>query len=403
MRPSDQLRFNLQVFQRHGMRTFLLLLAVAIGVSAVILLTSLGEGAKQYVDREFSSLGNRILVILPGRKETTGGSPPLYGNAPRDLTVEDAEALRRVPGVIAIAPIIAGTSTVAMKSRSREVITIGTTPDFFDVRKLEVGVGKILSERTYSYPLATCVLGVKLKRELFGNRASLGEWVRVGDRRMRVVGILEERGESLGLDLRDVIIIPVRTAEQLFNSPGLFRILLDITENTSIPTIEKNIHSIIKQRHDGEDDITLISQDAMLAAFGNIISTLTLAVGTISAISLLVAGILIMNISLISVSQRRREIGLLKAIGASSKQVKNLFLGESLLLVSFGSVAGILFALSMILLFDKLWPDFPLTPPVWAIPAAVLTAFGTGLLFSIIPAKRAAALDPVLAMRGITG
>jgi putative ABC transport system permease protein len=403
MRPSDQLRFNLQVFQRHGMRTFLLLLAVAIGVSAVILLTSLGEGAKQYVDREFSSLGNRILVILPGRKETTGGSPPLYGNAPRDLTVEDAEALRRVPGVIAIAPIIAGTSTVAMKSRSREVITIGTTPDFFDVRKLEVGVGKILSERTYSDPLATCVLGVKLKRELFGNRASLGEWVRVGDRRMRVVGILEERGESLGLDLRDVIIIPVRTAEQLFNSPGLFRILLDITENTSIPTIEKNIHSIIKQRHDGEDDITLISQDAMLAAFGNIISTLTLAVGTISAISLLVAGILIMNISLISVSQRRREIGLLKAIGASSKQVKNLFLGESLLLVSFGSVAGILFALSMILLFDKLWPDFPLTPPVWAIPAAVLTAFGTGLLFSIIPAKRAAALDPVLAMRGITG
>jgi len=402
MRLSDQLRFNLQVFQRHGMRTFLLLLAVAIGVSAVILLTSLGEGAKRYVDREFSSLGNRLLVVLPGRKETTGGSPPMFGNAPRDLTVEDAEALRRVPGITAIAPIIAGTSTVAMTSLSREVITIGSTPDFFKVRKLNVGVGKILSERTFTEPLATCVLGIKLKRELFGNRTALGQWVRVGDRRMRVVGILEERGESLGLDLRDMIIIPVRTAEQLFNSPGLFRILLDLNENTSIPNTEKRIREIIKKRHDGEDDITLISQDAMLAAFGNIISTLTLAVAAISAISLLVAGILIMNISLISVSQRRREIGLLKAIGASSKQVRRLFLGESLLLVSFGSLAGIIFSYVLILLFGSLWPDFPLTPPVWAVPAAVITAFGTGLIFSIIPAKRAADLDPVLAMRGLT-
>lgn len=401
MRLADQIHFNTLVFQRYGVRTFLLLLAVGIGVASVILLTSLGEGARRYVDQEFSSLGNRLLIVLPGRKETTGGAPPIYGTAPRDLTLEDANALLRIPGVNEVAPIIAGTTTVARESRSREVITIGSTAGFFVVRNLNVGKGKILPPRADSEALAVCVLGVKLQRELFGSGSAIGQWVRVGDRRMRVIGILEERGESLGLDLRDMIIIPVRTAEQLFNSPGLFRIILDLNDNTSIVDTERRIRTIIKQRHEGEDDITLISQDAMLAAFGNILTTLTLAIGAISAISLLVAGILIMNISLISVSQRREEIGLLKAIGASSRQVRQLFMGESLLLISFGSITGIAFAFGSIFVASVLWPNFPLTPPVWAVPAAVGIALLAGLLFSIYPANRAAKLDPVLAMRGL--
>jgi len=401
MRLVDQIHFNTLVFQRYGVRTFLLLLAVGIGVASVILLTSLGEGARRYVDQEFSSLGNRLLIVLPGRKETTGGAPPIYGTAPRDLTLEDANALLRIPGVNEVAPIIAGTTTVARESRSREVITIGSTAGFFVVRNLNVGKGKILPPRADSEALAVCVLGVKLQRELFGSGSAIGQWVRVGDRRMRVIGILEERGESLGLDLRDMIIIPVRTAEQLFNSPGLFRIILDLNDNTSIVDTERRIRTIIRQRHEGEDDITLISQDAMLAAFGNILTTLTLAIGAISAISLLVAGILIMNISLISVSQRRKEIGLLKAIGASSRQVRQLFMGESLLLISFGSITGIAFAFGSIFVASVLWPNFPLTPPVWAVPAAVGIALLAGLLFSIYPANRAAKLDPVLAMRGL--
>ncbi|TNF06216.1 MAG: FtsX-like permease family protein, partial [Gammaproteobacteria bacterium] len=156
----------------------------------------------------------------------------------------------------------------------------------------------------------------------------------------------------------------------------------------------------IRERHEGDDDITLISQDSMLAAFNNILTTLTLAIAAIAAISLLVAGILIMNISLISVSQRRREIGLLKALGGSSRQVRQLFLGESLLLVSLGSVAGIVVAWVVVKVLARLWPVFPLAPPWWSIPAAVLTALLSGLIFSLIPARRAAALDPVLAMRG---
>ncbi len=401
MKLLDQFVFNGQIFQRHRVRTFLLLLAVGIGVASVILLTSLGEGARRYVDREFSALGNRVLIVLPGRKETTGGGPPIYGAVPRDLTLEDANALQRIPGVLAMAPIIAGMTTVARDSRSREVITLGSTDAFFAVRQLDVGAGRILSPRTRSEALAVCVLGVKLKRELFGNSRALGEWVRVGDRRMRVIGVLEERGESLGLDLRDMLVIPVRTAEQLFDSPGLFRIILDIAASADSDKIQQQMLSTIRKRHDGEEDVTVISQDSMLAAFDNILSVLTMAIAAISSISLLVAGILIMNISLISVSQRRREIGLLKAIGASSRQIRQLFVGESLLLISMGSIAGILFAFGLIFVFANLWPQFPLMPPLWAVPAAVGMAFITGLTFSIAPARRAAALDPVLALRGL--
>ena len=139
----------------------------------------------------------------------------------------------------------------------------------------------------------------------------------------------------------------------------------------------------------------------MLAAFNNILTAVTLAITAISSISLLVAGILIMNISLISVSQRRTEIGLLKAIGANSGQIKQLFIGESVMLISMGSLVGISFAFAVILIFARLWPSFPLWPPWWAVPAAVLMAFATGLVFSIMPARRAAALDPVLALRGL--
>jgi len=320
---------------------------------------------------------------------------------PRDLTLEDANALARIPGVLAMAPIIAGTTTVAQGSRSREVITLGSTDAFFDVRKMDVGSGKRLGVRSRAEALAVCVLGVKLKRELFGARRALGEWVRVGERRMRVIGVLEERGESLGLDLRDMLLIPVRTAEQLFDSPGLFRVIMDIAPAADIENVQQRVLATIARRHDGDEDITLITQDSMLAAFNNILTAVTLAITAISSISLLVAGILIMNISLISVSQRRTEIGLLKAIGANSGQIRQLFVGESLMLISMGSVVGISFAFSLIFIFAGLWPSFPLWPPLWAVPAAVLMAFATGLVFSIMPARRAAALDPVLALRGL--
>ena len=400
MLPIDQLRFNWRIFKRHKLRTFLMLLAVSIGVAAVVLLTSLGEGAKRYIDAEFSSLGSNLLIVFPGRNETTGGRPPIFGTSPRDLTVADSIAVGRINAIQRVAPIIVGTTNVRVGSRSRDLITVGTTREFLEVRGMSVSRGKSLPDDARETASAVCVLGAKVERELFGNRNALGEWVRVGDRRMRVIGVIEEGGQSMGMDMADIVMVPVSTAEQLFNSPALFRLMLEHKASADVEKVKKRVLAVIRDRHEGEEDVTLVTQDSLLQAFNNILNTLTLAIGAIGAIGLLVAGVLIMNISLISVSQRRQEIGLLKAIGGSSRQVRNLFLGESLMLVSIGAFVGVVSALMLILLFRKLWPIFPMAPPSWAVPVAVALAVITGLLFSWLPAKRAAGLDPVLALRG---
>ncbi len=400
MRLFDQLQFNRQVFWRHRLRSGLILLAVAIGVAAVVLLTGLGEGARRYVDREFSALGNKLLIVLPGRKETTGGAPPMFGTTPRDLTLEDAHAMRRIPAVKAVAPVIAGTALAAHDNRSREVIVMGSTQDLFVVRQLKLARGKGLPRETDQQAIPVVVLGAKLKTELFGGKRAVGQWMRLGDRRFRVIGVLTERGESLGLDLRDMAIIPVRSAEQLFNAPGLFRVLLELEEYAGLEYTKARILQLVRDRHDGEDDVTLISQDSVMDAFGQIITVLTLVVGAIASISLLVAGILIMNVSLISVTQRRQEIGLLKAIGASAADVRALFLGEALMLVVLGSLLGLGVAQALLAIARALYPSIPLAAPWWAMLAAVGVASASGLLFSWMPAKRAAALDPVLALRG---
>lgn len=400
MHLVDMLRFNWRVFYVQRVRTFLLLLAVTIGVASVVMLTSLGEGARRYVDREFSSLGNRLLIIFPGRNETVGGQPPIYGNAPRDLTLGESLAMARIPSVSAVAPVLPGTALLSYGSRSREAITIGTTAAFFPIRQVDIGNGTILPPEATYEALSICVLGLKLKQELFGNRQAVGDWLRIGDRRMRVVGVLADAGESLGIDLGEVVIIPVPTAQQIFNTQAMFRVFIELQLGADEAKVRQRLLQLVKEHHDGEDDVTIVSQDSVLAAFNNILTALTLVIAAIAAISLVVAGILIMNISLISVSQRRAEIGLLKAIGASGNHIRQLFLSESMMLVLLGSLTGILIAYCIVYLFRGIWPDFPLFPPHWAAPAAAATAVISGLVFSWLPARRAAEMDPVLAMRG---
>lgn len=401
MHLLDQLNFGRQVLQRQPVRTALLLVAVSIGVAAVILLTSLGEGARRYVEREFLSLGSNMLFVFPGRTETTGSGPPLYGTTVRDLTLEDADAMRSVPGVTDVAPVVAGSSDVTAGRLSRSALVFGTTSAFFRIMDLRLGAGRGLDLEEEESAASVVVLGAEVKRELFGLDPAVGEWVRVGDRRMRVIGVLQERGESLGLDLRGMVLVPVQTAQQIFNSPGLFRALLSLRDSADPDVTEERLLALIRQRHQGYDDITVVSQDSVLGAFNEILTALTLAVGAIAAISLFVAGILIMNLSLISVSQRRQEIGLLKALGASARRVYMLFLGEAMLLIGCGVITGTLIAGILLYIESRIWPAFPLVPPVWAIPAAAGTAFICSLVFVWLPAWRAARLDPVLALRGV--
>ena len=398
MRMEDLLRYSFKAASGYPTRTLLMLLAMAIGVASVILLTALGEGARRYVIGEFTSLGTHLLIVLPGRTETTGGPPPLVGETPRDLTIEDAEALGRHAAVRRVAPINVGSAPVSRRQLEREVTILGSTADLFEVRQLSMAQGRFLPRGDITRAEAICVLGAKLKKELFGNQTALGRWIRIGDRRFRVVGVLGKKGQSLGLDMSEVVIIPVATAQALFNTSSLFRIMVQARSRDAIPAVKKAILQIIRARHEGEDDVTVITQDALLSTFDRIFKTLTLTVAGIAAISLAVAGILIMNVMLIAVSQRTMEIGLLKAVGSPGGQVLHIFLAESAILSLIGASIGLAIAFVGSRAMAQVYPNFPITLPLWSVAAAIGVALMTGLLFGVLPARRAAKLDPVIAL-----
>lgn len=400
MRASDTFHFSRIALTAYPTRTALILLAMTIGVAAVIVLTSLGEGARQYVKQQFNLLGSNLLFVLPGRTETTGGLPPLLGTAPHDLTIDDALALKRSPAVQYAAPGVLGAAPVSFASRQREVNVFGTSNELFHALDLQILQGQFLPAGDPNLASSVCVLGKKLANELFQHQNPVGAWVRIGQNRYRVIGVLGSKAQSIGMDMHDAAIIPVASAMALFDRPSLFRIIVSAKSKESMSQAQQDVLRIIRQRHDGDEDVTVLRQDALLGAFDEILKTLTWAVTGIAAISLLVAGILIMNVMLVSVSQRKAEIGLLKALGAPTRQVMTLFLSEALMLSLAGGVIGLLLGLFGARMIHLWLPEFPLQTPPWAIAAALLITLVTGLLFGGIPARQAARLDPVIALSG---
>jgi putative ABC transport system permease protein len=398
VKPVDVMRFCSRSLSGYPLRTGLMLLAMSIGVASVVLLTALGEGARVYVMQKFSSLGTHLLIVLPGRTETVGGPPPLLGETPRDLTVRDALALTRSSAVRRVAPLMVGSAPITYGSRTREAVILGTTADLYAVRELSMSQGRFIPEGDVDRAEAVCVLGYKLKAELFGADAPLGSFVRIGQRRFRVIGVLARKGESLGVDIGESAIIPVASASQLFNRASLFRIMVQAQSREAIPRARKAVLEILRERRDGEEDVTVITQDALLATFDRIFTALTFTVAGIAAISLAVAGILIMNVMLIAVSQRTGEIGLLKAVGAPGSQIMRLFLSEAAMLSVVGAATGLLLALIGQAVLARLFPEFPIAAPLWAPIAAAAVALGTGLIFGALPALRAARMDPVAAL-----
>ncbi len=398
MKTVDIFRFTSVALKGYRLRTSLMLLAMAIGVAAVIVLTSLGEAARQYVTGQFASLGTNLLIVLPGRSETTGGPPPLVGETPRDLTLDDAQALFRSRTIRYIAPINFGSAPVSYKQLEREVSILGSTASLFHIRHLQMQQGRFLPENDPTKATPVCVLGYKLAKELFTNQPAVGQWVRIGGYRFRVIGVLSEEGVSLGMDMGDIAIVPVASAQAMFNTYSLFRIMVEVRDRDLLPRTKTAILDILRERHDGEEDITVISQDAVLATFDRIFITLTIAVAGIAAISLIVAGILIMNVMLVAVSQRTAEIGLLKAVGAPPRQILILFLVETFFLSAAGVTVGIIIGYGSNWLLQQTYPDLIIKAPIWALSAASGVALVTGLLFGVMPARRAASLDPIIAL-----
>jgi putative ABC transport system permease protein len=395
---AELIRFAIGALRGHRLRTVLSVAGVAVGIAAVVALTALGEGARQYVVQEFSSLGTNLLIVIPGKVETTGMMP--FGGTTNDLTIEDYRAVAtRIPLVVEAAPLATGTEVIRAAGRSRSVAVFGTTAELASVRRLEVGSGRFLPAGDPNRGGSEVVLGLKVAQEIFGAVSPLGKIVRIGEWRFRVVGVLAPRGRSLGFDFDDIVFIPVRTAMRMFNRSSLFRILVGVGSERNLAPAKKAVIELLAERHRVED-VTVITQDAVVSTFNSVFNVLTLALVAIASVSLTVAGVGIMNVMLVAVAERRREIGLLKALGATTGQVLAVFVAEASVLSSLGGVVGLAAGWSSIRAFVQVYPTFPAAAPAWAVVASLVVSLGVGVIFGVVPARRAAKLDPVEALAG---
>jgi putative ABC transport system permease protein len=397
--PGDLVGFAFTALSRHRRRSVLSVLGMTVGVAAVVVLTALGEGARRYVMNEFSSLGSSLLIVIPGKNETTGAVPSITG-VPNDLTLEDARALQRgVRKASFVVPIAVGNETVSHLERRRQVLVLGATPEYLETRELRIAAGQFLPGEEMDRGAPVVVLGAKVADELFPNENPLGRVVRIGDWRTRVIGVLERTGQQIGVNIDDIVVIPVASAMRIFDRSSLFRILLKVGAHADLEEAKRRTLEIITERH-GEEDVTCITQESVVESLSKILNTLTLAVAGIGAISLAVAGLGVMNLMLVSVSERTQEVGLLKAIGAARHQVLALFLTEAVLLAVTGAAVGLALGFALVRVFVSIYPSFPAAPPIWAIAAVFFLALLVGAVFGVLPARRATDLDPVAALAG---
>ena len=398
MDSADLLRMSTGAMRGHPLRSALSMLGIAIGVASVILLTSLGEGARRFMVAQFSQFGTNVLAINPGRSETVG-IPGAFGGTTQKLTIDDAEALTRLRLVEHVVPMAMGQARVEGGGRGRSVFVYGSTSALTEVLKFGVGQGSFLPPGDPRRGASIAVLGPTLKRELFGAKNALGEFVRIAGSRHRVIGVMTPKGEMLGMDIDDAVYVPVATAMRLFNLDELQEIDVLFTHERATQEVVEAVRATLIERHRGEEDFTVISQSEMLKVFGRVMDVITLGVALIAGISLLVGSVGILTMMWISVGERISEIGLMRALGATAAQVHALFLVEAVLLTTLGGLAGLAFAFSVTTAIRFALPGFPVGAPLEYVVAAMLVSAAAGLISGVGPARRAAELEPVMALR----
>jgi putative ABC transport system permease protein len=398
IRPTDSIHLALRAITAHRLRSFLTLLGIAVGIAAVILLTSIGEGIHRFVLSEFTQFGTNLVSIAPGKVKTSGPAPTGIPTSVRPITLDDARALQRLPHITGMSAMVWGNTEVKGNGRLRRTTINGVTPDMLRVYSIKVSSGQFLPPEESENARAFVVLGAKLKSEIFGAENALGARLTVGNLQFRVIGVLEAKGQFLGIDLDDAAYIPTARALELYNRDGMMKVDLSYEEGIPSSRISESITTTLKARH-GREDFTITTQEDMLRTLSNILDVLTMAVGALGSISLLVGGVGIVTIMTIAVTERTSEIGLMVALGAPRNTILGLFLGEAVALSALGGIFGLTLGFSLAQLIHLLVPALPVQTPVSFIIFAEIVAIIIGLLAGVLPARRAARLDPVDALR----
>ena len=384
----------------NAFRACLTMLGMAIGVGAVILLVSLGDGTKQYITKQFYDLGTNLIIIQPGRTETKSPLGPPPGGATRKLTLDDTRALRKWCTLLAaVSPITFGSGTLNYRDRQRDVTILGCDDQFLEIFNSTVGSGRFLNANDAFSGRRVCCIGATIRDQLFGDANPVGQILRVARSEFRVVGVMTQKGTSLGMDMDDIVFMPVRAYMKVFDTNSLFGIRAKaVSQEAMEPAMDQALR-VLKRQHRGNEDFTLISQDAMMSTMGTILDLMTYLMAGIAGISLVVGGIGIMNILLVSVAERTREVGLRMAVGAQRVDVLKQFLTESVLLSLIGGTIGVLCGIGSAWVVGMISSKFQPVVTTGTIAFAACFSGGVGLVFGVYPAWRAAALDPILALR----
>lgn len=395
---TDAIRLALRAVTAQRLRSFLTLLGIAVGIASVILLTSIGEGIHRFVLAEFTQFGTNIASISPGKVKTSGPAPTGIPTSVRPLTLDDARALAHLPHVTGMTAMVWGNTEVGANGRIRRTTVNGVGADMPHVYSIKINTGQFLPDEALENARAFVVLGSKLKSELFGNANPLGARVRVGNLQFRVIGVLQPKGQFLGIDLDDAAYIPTARALELYNRDGMMKIDIAYAQGVPAANIVAAVKSTLNTRH-GREDFTITTQEDMLRTLSNILDILTMAVGALGSISLLVGGVGIVTIMTIAVSERTSEIGLMVALGAPRRTILGLFLGEAVTLSAIGGVMGLVLGFGLAQIIHLAVPALPVHTPISFVLLAEAIAIVIGLLAGVLPARRAARLDPVDALR----
>lgn len=391
---------SFEALNENKLRSALTMLGMIIGVSAVILLVSVGTGAKRYITSEFESLGTNIVIIQPGKTDKKNSMGPPVSSSKGKLTLQDVDAIiKRANSVSAVSGVMFGAGTIKNDFSTLNINILGASDQFIKIFNMSIADGNYISKDEEDAGRRVVVLGHNVYKGLFGNDNPLGKLVKINDSEHRVIGVIKESGDKLGFNVDEIVFIPTKSALRLFNTENLFGIRASGRSRGGLDDTVKEITEILKERRDGEEDFTMVTQVTMLESMNTILNMLTYALGAIAFISMLVGGIGIMNIMLVSVTERTREIGIRRAVGARQSDILKQFLIEAVVISLSSGLIGIFISIFITFTLYAFFPSFDMRPPFWIIPPAFFMSLFTGVIFGVWPARKASRIQTIDALR----